>query len=71
MFNPIIENVTLDLTLKLLFALEDFGLNPREWKILHSDCSQKVLLIHRLHNDFRLLGETDKHLWKSLQVISI
>jgi hypothetical protein len=61
---------------KLLNALHQFGLNPREWSLTEASAmTDKTALMHLLVNkedpQFRLLGRADHKGWKALQLLSI
>ncbi len=66
-----IDSVTLGLTLKLVLALGDFGLDPNEWQIADGGFAEQVLLVNTKDPEFRLLGEVAKGNWKSIQVLSV
>lgn len=66
-----IDTVTLGLTLKLMLALNEFGLDPKEWQLAEGGFAEQVLLVHNVDPEFRLLGEIHEGQWKSLQVLSI
>ncbi len=66
-----IETVTLGLTLKLMLALNEFGLDPQEWQIAEGGFTSHILLINSIDPEFRLLGEVSGSRWKSIEVLSI
>jgi predicted nucleic acid-binding protein len=65
------EAIILGLTLKLVLALNEYGLNPEEWMIAEALSSQHLMLVHRDDSEFRLIGEITQGRWKSLQVVSL
>lgn len=66
-----IETFTLGLTLKLMLALNEFGLDPQEWHIAEGGYTSHVLLVNSRDPEFRLLGEVSGSKWKSIEVLSI
>lgn len=66
-----LDSVTLGLTLKLILALGDFGLDPSEWHIADGGYTEQVLLVNTIDPEFRLLGEISHGTWKSIQVLSL
>lgn len=66
-----IETFTLGLTLKLMLALNEFGLDPQEWQMAEGGFTSHVLLVNSHDPEFRLLGEIAGSRWKSIEVLSI
>lgn len=66
-----IETVTLGLTLKLILALGEFGLDPQEWQIAEGGFAEQLLLVNTNDPEFRMLGIVRNGNWSSLQVLSI
>ena len=56
----------------LLEQLSDFGLNPKDWKLLPGRNSEHVQLIHEREEDLRLLGKVDGTIprWRSIDLIA-
>jgi hypothetical protein len=66
-----IDTVTLGLTLKLMLALNEFGLDPQEWHIAEGGFTKQVLIVNCQDPEFRLVGEISGSQWKSIEVLSI
>jgi hypothetical protein len=71
MSSVFIETVTIRLAIKLILALNEFGLNPHDWQIVASSNDEQILLINAIDPEFRLLGKIHGEKWTSLQVLSI